>query len=322
MRYFDCTKFDYKDADTDELANLIERDKSAYKYSFKTWVNSEIDKITDRKWQINNIGIVEETGDFIRLIKEAELTYSLGAFYSTIALTGIASEDLCKYYAIKINHPDLAGLTQHVRLQKLKDRGELSETTHKAFDAIRIIRNECLHFNDDFKIRDHNSLATEALNCINSLKAIYKELFAASNTSYKTGEIITRIIEDFAHQQTYKTSFGDTLNQEEFTMKLRYFMADELKLDIAISDPGDKVSQAGFFRVEEIDLESSPKETTLRHIPSYQYVIVDLTEENIAQISTLDISEGETIFASIYSILDHQGISAAWRFEKFIDTKS
>nr|WP_314527198.1 hypothetical protein [uncultured Pseudomonas sp.] len=105
-------------------------------------------------------------------------------------------------------------------------------------------------------------------------------------------------------------------------MKLRYFMADELKLDIAISDPGDKVSQAGFFRVEEIDLESSPKEITLRHIPSCQYVIVDLTEENIAQISTLDISESETIFASIYSILDHQGISAAWSFDKFIDTKS
>jgi hypothetical protein len=322
VRYFDCTRFDYKNVAGEDITALVERDKSAYKYSFTTWINNEIEQITERKWQIDNIGVVEDTGDFIRLIKEAELTYALGAFYSTIALTGIASEDLCKYFAKRTSHIDLQNATQHVRLQKLKERGELSEETHKAFDAIRIIRNDCLHFNDDFKTRDQNTLGAEALNCINSLKAIYKNLFSSSNSQYKPGEIITKIIEDFAHQQVYKTSFGDTLNQEEFTMKLRYFMAEELQIDIAISNPGDKVTQTDLFRIEEIDFEVTPKEITLHHIPLGTYTTIDLTDEDIKKIQELDLSEDDTIFASIYSILNHQGISATWYFETFITPKS
>ncbi|MBB1606116.1 MULTISPECIES: hypothetical protein [unclassified Pseudomonas] len=322
MRYFDCTRFDYKSVAGEDITALVERDKSAYKHSFATWINNEIEQITERKWQIDNIGVVEEAGDFIRLIKEAELTYALGAFYSTIALTGIASEDLCKYFAKRTSHIDLQNATQHVRLQKLKERGELSEETHKAFDAIRIIRNDCLHFNDDFKTRDQNTLGAEALNCINSLKAIYKELFSPSNSQYKSGEIITKIIEDFAHQQVYKTSFGDTLNQEEFAMKLRYFMAEELKIDVAISNPGDKVTQTDLFRIEEIDFEVTPKEITLHHIPLGIYTTIDLTDEDIKKIQELDLSEGDTIFASIYSILNHQGMSATWYFETFITSKS
>jgi len=322
MRYFDCTKFDYKNITAEESKALTKRDKSAYKHSFTTWINNEIEQITERKWQIDNIGVVEETGDFIRLIKEAELTYALGAFYSTIALTGIASEDLCKYFAKKTGHIDLQSLTQHVRLQKLKERGELSEETHKAFDAIRIVRNDCLHFNDDFKTRDQSTLGAEALNCINSLKAIYKELFSPSNSQYKSGEIITKIIEDFARQQVYKTSFGDTLNQEEFTMKLRYFMAKELQIDVAISNPGDKITQTDLFRIEEIDFEVTPKEITLHHIPLGIYTTIDLADEDIKKIQDLGLSEDDTIFASIYSILNHQGMSATWYFETFIAFKS
>ena len=322
MRYFDCTKFDYRDADTSDIEQLIERDKSAYKHSLLTWIQIELGSIADRKWQIENIGIVEETGDFIRLIKEAELTYSLGAFYSTIALSGIASEDLCKYFAAKANQNDLLDITQYERLKKLKSRSALSEDTYRAFDAIRKLRNDCLHFNEDFKARDQKALGADALASINSLKSIYKKLFPASKTTYKPGEVITKVIEDFAKQQASKTSFGDTLNQEEFTMKLRYFMDRELDIDIAISDPGDIVSQTGLFRIDEIDLDITPNEITLQHIPSGQYVIVDLTENDIEKIRTNNIHEGEMVFASLYSVLDHQGISADWYFESFVDLKN
>jgi len=40
MRYFDCTKFDYKKFNITETSDLIERDKAAYKYSFQQWINS------------------------------------------------------------------------------------------------------------------------------------------------------------------------------------------------------------------------------------------------------------------------------------------
>lgn len=71
--------------------------------------------------------------------------------------------------------------------------------------------------------------------------------------------MIDKVIEDFAKQQAYETSFGDTLNQEEFSMKLRYFMASEFGLDTAIANEGSKITQFGRFSVEEIDLEISPQ---------------------------------------------------------------
>lgn len=176
MNYFDCTKFDYRNSDPTEIEHLTQRDKSAYKHSLLKWIQDELDHVTDRKWQIENIGIVEETGDFIRLIKEAELTYSLGAFYSTIALSGIASEDLCKYYAAKANQNDLIELTQNQRLNKLRSRSILDEDIYLALNEIRKLRNDCLHFNEDFKTRDQAALGKEALACINRLKSIYKKL--------------------------------------------------------------------------------------------------------------------------------------------------
>ncbi|QXH65834.1 DUF4145 domain-containing protein [Pseudomonas asgharzadehiana] len=318
MRYFDCTKFDYKNADKDDVARLVERDKSAYKYSFRAWIENEIDSITERKWQIDNIGIVEEAGDFIRLIKEAELTYSLGAFYSTISLAGIASEDLCKYFANLNNQKDLLEITQFKRLEKLKERGVITPQSHDDFDAIRKIRNDCLHFNDDFKSRNRNELNAEALVCLNKLKSIYKALFSVLNTKYKKGELISKIIEDFARQQVYRTSFGDTLNQEEFTMKLRYFMAEELDIDVAIAGSGQKITQVDIFRIDEIDLQITPNEMTITHTNSGLPFIVDLTSKDVSQLFEMELSEGEKIFASIYSILNHQGMTATWYFEGFL----
>jgi len=107
MRYFDCTKFDYEKLQQAQSDELIARDKKAYKHSFIKWISDEIEGIVERKWQIDNIGIVEETGAFIKLIKEAELSYSLGAYYSSIALVGVASEDLCRYFSDRAGLPEL-----------------------------------------------------------------------------------------------------------------------------------------------------------------------------------------------------------------------
>lgn len=317
MNYFDCTKFDYRNSDPTEIEHLTQRDKSAYKHSLLKWIQDELDHVTDRKWQIENIGIVEETGDFIRLIKEAELTYSLGAFYSTIALSGIASEDLCKYYAAKANQNDLIELTQNQRLNKLRSRSILDEDIYLALNEIRKLRNDCLHFNEDFKTRDQAALGKEALACINRLKSIYKKLFSSPISSHNPGTLIKKVIEDFAQQQASRTSFGDTLNEEEFAMKLRYFVYKELNFDIAISNPGDRVVHTGLFQIIDTDLTTAPKEITLQPDSSFQYVTIDVNEDNIQKLRELDLHEGDTIYASIYSVLDHQGISAIWHLERF-----
>lgn len=318
MRYFDCTKFDYEKLQQAQSDELIARDKKAYKHSFMKWISDEIDGITERKWQINNIGIVEETGAFIKLIKEAELSYSLGAYYSSIALVGVASEDLCRYFSDRAGLPELVDKTQFIRVSELKKKNIINSTLADDFDFIRKIRNDCLHFNEGFKAKDSNKLKTDALLCVNKLKSIYKSLFSSFNKNHEKGKLIDRVIEDFAKQQAYGASFGDTLNQEEFSMKLRYFMASEFNLDTAIAEEGCKVIQFGRFSIEEIDLEIEPKEITVRHCISNLPFIVDLTESDIKFIAEKNIEEGSDIVGQIYSITNHQGMTATWHLDGFV----
>ena len=317
MRYFDCTKFDYQKFGIKETEELALRDKNAYKHSFLSWVNNEIDSIVERKWQIENIGVVDETGDFIRLIKESELSYSLGAYYSVIALVGVASEDLCKYFANKKGHSSLVEKTQFVRVNELKSLGVIDESLFDKFDYIRKIRNDALHFNEDFKSKDRAELKSDALICLNKLKQIYKTLFSTFNKNRKKEESITQLIKDFAKQTAYDTSFGDTLNIEEFTMKLRYFMTDEFEMDIAISESGSLIERAGLFSVLELDLSSSPKEITLSDESVGGIVVVDLTDDNAIKITNEKVKEKSRIIASIHSITDHQGITATWNLDSF-----
>ncbi|NAZ97212.1 hypothetical protein [Vibrio toranzoniae] len=287
------------------------RDKAAYKHSFQQWINSEIDNIVERKWEIENIGVVDETGDFIRLIKEAELSYSLGAYFSSIALVGVASEDLCRYFAEKQGHQELTNQSQFDRTNKLKELGVISASVHNKFDKIRKVRNNCLHFNEGFKSQKRDHLKVEAANCINDLKSIYKELFSSFNGKYKLGSLTTSVIEDFARQMADQTSFGDTLNTEEFTMKLRYFMTSEFGEDIAIADCGSQVERVGLFRVADIDLDK-PMEIGLFDPSIGQHVIVDLTNENIPTLQEQDIEVNSSVIASIISTTNHQGITADW----------
>jgi len=317
MRYFDCTKFDYQKFGIEESDELVLRDKNAYKHSFLSWVNNEIDNIVERKWEIENIGVVEETGDFIRLIKESELSYSLGAYYSVIALVGVACEDLCKYFANKKGYSSLIKKTQCIRVKELKSLGVIDNSLFDKFDYIRKIRNDSLHFNEDFKSKDRIDLKIDALICLNKLKEIYKTLFSSFNASHVKGESIKQLIKDFAQQTAFDTSFGDTLNQEEFTMKLRYFMADEFDMDIAISESGSLIKRGGIFTVLELDLTSSPKEMTLSDRAVGSFVVVDLTNENAKNLVSAKVKENSSIVASIYSTTDHQGITAAWNLDSF-----
>ncbi|EMN7344983.1 DUF4145 domain-containing protein [Vibrio parahaemolyticus] len=320
MRYFDCTKFDYKKFNITETSDLIERDKAAYKHSFQQWINSEIDNIVERKWEIENIGVVDETGDFIRLIKEAELSYSLGAYFSTIALVGVASEDLCRYFAEKQGHQKLTNHSQFDRINKLNELGIISSSVHRKFDKIRKIRNNCLHFNDGFKSQKRDDLKIEAASCINDLKSIYKELFSSFNGKYKLGTLTTSVIEDFARQMADRTSFGDTLNTEEFTMKLRYFMASEFGEDIAIADSVAQVERTGLFVVADIDTED-PMEISLLDLSVGQYVIVDLSNEDMFKLNEQNVEVNCSIIASITSVTNHQGITADWHLKNVYRVK-
>lgn len=77
--YIDSKKFDYSKLSYPDSDRLVERDKQFVKDAYLKWVQSPVDEIVDRQWEVDDIGVVEQSGDFVKLLKEAEFTYSLGA---------------------------------------------------------------------------------------------------------------------------------------------------------------------------------------------------------------------------------------------------
>lgn len=317
MSYFDLTRFDYKDLNFEDSSKLIIRDKNAYKEAFQKWVNENINEIADRKWEIDNIGFIEKSGDFIKLIKEAELSYTLGAYYSSIALVGVAAEDLTKFLALSLDETDLNKLNQDNRLKKLKDLSVIEEEIYENLNTIRKTRNDILHFNQDFKLKSCNDLQGLCLDIINKLKNSYKKLLQNDETEISV-DTIDKIIKSYAEQNSEQNyHYGNTLNQSEFTMKLRYIMAKALQVDIAFATPHSIEERESLYKVIEIDLEIDPKEITLLDISNQLIFYVDLNPEDIQKLSIKEIAEDDIIFAKIYSPTTALGNTESWYFNIF-----
>lgn len=299
--------------DIEDCEKLIQRDKKAYKFALAKWLEDELDNITDRKWEIDNIGFIEETGGFIKLIKESELSYSFGAYYSALALIGVACEDLCRNFAKRSNNDSLCEETQYKRVNELEALGIIDTQTATDFHTIRKHRNDILHFNSDFQEKDSKSIKQIALDSINTGKKIYKRLFEALNSESDPHKISNKIIESFSKEIVYDPYFGNTLNQEEFAMKLRNIVAKELGIDIAIAEANQKIEQTGSFKIIEIDLNIEPKEMTLHSYEVGLPFIVDLSDADIDLLKTESLIEGSNIKAVIYSMTNHQGMTAEWR---------
>jgi len=102
--YIDSKKFDYKKISYPDADRLIERDKKVAQNAYREWLNSSVEDIVERQWEINDVGAIEQVGDFIKLLKEAEFTYAIGAFTSSIALIGICAEDLCRFFSVSAGY--------------------------------------------------------------------------------------------------------------------------------------------------------------------------------------------------------------------------
>jgi len=155
---FDYGKFSYPDADA-----LVRRDKSFVKEAYLKWLKESVDEVVERQWEIDDIGVVEQSGDFVKLLKEAEFTYSLGAFTSTISLVGVCAEDLCKFFATSAGH-NLEALTQFKRVNQLVSLGAITQDIADKFHIIRGLRNDCLHYNQGFKQKNSVALKLDAQN--------------------------------------------------------------------------------------------------------------------------------------------------------------
>ncbi|RAJ96428.1 DUF4145 domain-containing protein [Aliidiomarina maris] len=308
--YIDSKKFDYSKFSYPDASRLVERDKQFVKEAYQKWVKDSVDEIVDRQWEVDDLGVVEQSGDFAKLLKEAEFTYSLGAYTSTISLVGVCAEDLCRFFANFAGH-NLDSLSQFNRVNQLVSLGAITQGVADKFHAIRGLRNDCLHYNEGFKQKDSAALKGDALTALNSLKCVYGEILGVVDystvESSKFLEIFSKIADEAASSDPGK------LGIEEATVRMRNVFASAFGVDLSMNNSGRPVYKTSIYQVEGIDPDGEPAELSLRDMANGLIVIIDLTAGDLRKIEGEKIDEGSIVAASLTSVPNNLEITASWR---------
>lgn len=308
--FIDSKKFDYDKFAHPDSDKLIERDKNFLKKAYLKWMQDTVNEIVARQWEIDDIGVVEQSGDFVKLLKEAEFTYSLGAYTSTISLVGVCAEDLCRFFATTAGH-SFDALSQFDRVNRLVSLGAFSQAVADKFHVIRTLRNDCLHFNQGFKQKDQLTLKANALQALNTIKFIYGSILGVID--YKTVEsstllgIMQKIAEEAASSDPGK------LGIDEATIRTRNVFANAFGVDISMNNAGSPVFKTSIYRVDDIDEDGEPFELSLMDMSCGMVAIVDLTNGDLAKVRAATIQEGSIIAATLMSIPNYLDITAEWR---------
>lgn len=300
--YIDFHKYNYDLVPTDKRAEYIERDKDSYKQVLQKWFGDNLDKIVERKWEINEIHYLKNISDFIKLIREAEQLYELGFYTGCIALVGVASEDFLKYLAISLGKPQYENLTQYIRLNNLKNDNLISTSTHSLLDSIRSIRNDCLHYNLNFKQKTNTELKTDALTALNNLKDTLKDILG--DTSAITANDFTSVITGIG-------SGDDIKNTDEMAVKVKNAVSHLLKFPIAF-DPKTKLQvRTSVFTVLEVDEDYD--EISLKDHKHGLLVIVEFPHTERTYYKDKQLKENDKVVATLFSLIDQNGLTAEWR---------
>lgn len=300
--YIDFHKYNYSLVPLEKRAEYIKRDKDSYKQVLQKWFGDNVDGIVERKWEINEIHYLKNISDFIKLIREAEQLYELGFFTGCIALVGVASEDFLKYLAISLGKPQYESLTQHNRLTNLKNDNLISTSTHSLLDSIRSIRNDCLHYNQNFKQKTNIELKTDALTALNNLKNTLKDILG--DTSAISANDFTSIITGIG-------SGEDIKNTDEIAVKVKNAVSHLLKFPIAF-DPKTKFQvRTSSYLVKEVDEDFD--EISLHDFENGLIAIVEYPESERTYYKDKELKENDKVVATLFSIIDQNGLTAEWR---------
>jgi hypothetical protein len=312
--YIDFSKYDYSSIDESQRNVYIERDKVAYKEIVKKWFDDNVDAIVQRKWLVEDISYLTSVSDFIRLLKEAENLFEFGFYTGCIALTGISVEDFTKFLATKLGQDKLVDKNQYDRIKALKDRGLIAESTRGSLDVIRKIRNDCLHYNEDFKRKNNNELEGDAIQSLNEFKKIVKNLIGELPLSPDSA--LDRFLEVMNEtvKQSASTNRESVKNSEDMNLKLRNASSILLGMPTAFHPNTEIVVFSGFYKVLEIDLDIEPPEITLEDVSNGLPVVVDLEDGDKQFLKNEEIAEGDIIQARIKSEVSKIGQTAAWKF--------
>jgi len=315
--YIDYHKYNYDIVDSTELEKYVQRDKEAYKKVLKKWLEENVDSITERKWEIEEIGYLKEVSDFIKLIKEGETLFELGFYTSCIALIGVSSEDFSKYLSLKLGHNnhiqdvDRRGRTfdvsQFNRLKLQLNESILTQNQYDLLDEIRKKRNDCLHYNQNFKTKDKDELKQDAIICLNNLKKTLKDILGTSNQPNE--KEILDVLSEIAKE------VGSTIkNKDEMRSKVKNAMSYLFNFDVTFKTDKKYEIRDDYFLIKEIDFENN--ETTLAPVLKNPglFVIVELNDKEKELFTRLGLKENDTIWATLYSEISDIGMTEEWYF--------
>lgn len=299
--YVDFHKYNYELVPENQVNDFKNRDMESYKRLLSKWFEDNLDSFVKRKWEIEEIHYLKNISDFIKLLREAEQLFEFGFYTGCISLVGVSSEDFCRYLSAQLGKPEYEGLTQFNRINNLKSDGLISETSHALLDDIRKIRNECLHYNQDFKRKDTEELKSDALTALNKLKLILKNLIGEDEAHYQSD--LSSVISGIGT--------GDNIRvNEEMSIKVKNAVSHLLKFPIAFA-PSSKIQiKTSVYEILEVD--KSFDEITLRDLANQMLVIVEFPEEEQEYYQNKELQEGNIVSATLMSVIDRNGLTAEW----------
>ncbi|MGL4875607.1 MAG: DUF4145 domain-containing protein [Clostridium sp.] len=297
--YIDFIKSNYSDVQDKRRNEYIERDKKILGNLIRERISNDIDQIVTRWYELEDIGccLVEEK--FLELLKEAESLFCFGYYTGTIAIIGIASEEVTKYVYAK-NNSVKDNLTQDKRLRNLKKKNVINDTIFRSLNKIRIIRNDCTHYNDSFKKLDEVELYSNAKVVLLEYKKVLNDILEFNELD--TIEITHKILNE--NQMTF----------EEFKYKYRNLIKEQEKLDLQIDPSINRLIFTSLYKVLEIDIDSDNfKEMTLYDLERELVAVVDLTLPQVDKIRRMNLVEGNIILATVISLVSQIGITEEWQ---------
>lgn len=310
--YINFHKYNYNLLSSVEKIEYEVRDKNAYKEVLSKWFNENLNDFINRKWEIEEIHYLKQIGDFIKLLQEAENLYELGFYTSCIALIGVSAEDFSKYLSLQNNkneHITKTGkngkttdVSQYNRLQLQLNENIISQNSYDLLDEIRSIRNDCLHYNQNFKQKPKNELKDDAIKVLNNLKIVLKQIIG-NTVDPNDFEILL--------DETFKQE--NSRNFDELIWKHRNMFSHLLNFHIAQAPDVKIVNKFNIYEVTNLDDEEI--ELTEINKKSFSLVWVDIDDKGKELIKKENISVGNIVIAKIYSNVDINGQTSLW----FID---
>lgn len=291
--YIDFLKNDYSDKPEQDRDEYINRDKKNLGGIIQEKISNDINNIVERWYELNDIGYIPENEKFLYLLKEAEQLYCFAYYTGTISIVGIACEEYCRYLINKHGLEDKD--KQCNRINQLRNNNVIDENMKNNLHKIRKIRNNCIHYNIDFKELDEEELKQNAFDILNLYKLCLKPLTIDSKSiDY---DVENKILESL--ENTFK----------EFLYRTRNIRKNRDNIDLQIKPNIKRKIITSYYYIAEIDIETNGfKEMTLLDINNpVSPFVVDLTLPQASRIKEINLQEGNIIIATVISAITDLG---------------